>query len=167
MEGARGVATDLRLGASLRRAREVRGLSELQAARATGVRRRRIAAFEHGDATPSDAELSSFARAYMVSVDELIPAGHDFAVVGIDAGSAVRGDEARDALLREYVSMVLQLRGGSGLQPSSLRHDDLRELAAALGGSADAIEAKLVDLLDADPTTARTARVSLFPERDS
>ena len=54
--------------------------------------------------------------------------------------------------------MVRDLRGTSAIPPSSLRHDDLTELGRVLGGTPEAIEARLVELLTTDLPDAQRLR---------
>jgi hypothetical protein len=72
-------------------------------------------------------------------------------------------DAAFDALLREYLSMLLELRQASTIAPVSLRQDDLSELATALGGTPERIEARLVELLGTDAAGASEMRAVLLP----
>ena len=134
------------------------GLSRMQLARKSRLSRRQIAAFEEGTAVPTANELAAIAEACGVDADEIVRPELDVAVVaGVVAKSAdgeVRGQAASDALLREYLSMLLELRKASEIAPVSLRQDDLTELAAALGGTPEAIKARLIELLGADTRDA-------------
>ena len=138
--------------------RREHGLSRMQLARKSGLSRRRIAAFEEGTEVPTATELAAIAGACGVDADELVGPELDVAVVaGVVVGSAngeVRGQAASDALLREYLSMLLELRKASEIAPVSLRQDDLTELATALGGTPEAIKARLIELLGADTRDA-------------
>jgi hypothetical protein len=69
---------------------------------------------------------------------------------GIESTQEVRGREALDTLLREYLAMVVELRSGQTVTPPTLRHEDLVELATALGDTPESIEARLVALLSTD-----------------
>jgi transcriptional regulator with XRE-family HTH domain len=70
---------------------------------------------------------------------------------------------APDALLREYLSMLLELRDTQRISPTSLRQEDLSELAAALGGTPEAIEARLMELLGTDEQEAWQLRTTILP----
>jgi transcriptional regulator with XRE-family HTH domain len=161
--GASESGGSLALGEILRRTRVERGLTGTEAARAAGLRRRHIRDFERGRVAPTDHELAVLAAVYLVPVERLVPPGGRITVVATGTGGEVRGAAALDALLREYVSMVLELRGASSLPATTLRHEDLTELARALGGTPDAIEAKLVELLGADESAAHDVRTAIFP----
>jgi hypothetical protein len=85
-----------------------------------------------------------------VSVFELVPPADGVRVLARDDASVARevgGGDARDALLREYLSMVVELRSGRAVEPPTLRRDDLTELASALGETPEEVEAHLLRLL--------------------
>jgi transcriptional regulator with XRE-family HTH domain len=151
------------VGDQLRRLREVRGLSRRQLARKSGVRRRTIAAIERGRYTPALDELDAIAKAVDVEPETLTPAPVvEFTLVtGADGG--VRGQDAFDALLREYLAMVVDLRSGNHADPDSLRQGDLSQLALALGGTPEAIEARLMQLLGSDEHEASELRAAIAP----
>jgi len=60
----------------------------------------------------------------------------------------LEGDAALDALLEEYVAMLAELRGSTRVPASSLREDDLAELARVVGATPEAIETRLTELLE-------------------
>ena len=66
-----------------------------------------------------------------------------------DESSTDDRNQAMDRLLREYLAMVMELRNAP-VNAMTLRNADLSELALALGGTPDAIEARLRELLRAD-----------------
>jgi transcriptional regulator with XRE-family HTH domain len=154
-------------GDVLRRLRRTNNMSRAQLASAAGLSRKQITAFERGNPSLSDAELGALADALRVEVTSLTPPGCNLAVAaGVLSNGAVgelRGEAAFDALLREYLSMVLELRNGRHAPASSLRQDDLSELARALGGSPEAIEARLIDLLGTDEQEAWQLRATILP----
>ena len=153
-------------GHRLEQVRTRAGLSPAELARSSRVSRRRILALEDGRTVPTDRELGALAQACRVSVFELIPPGLSLSVLGGDPetpGAALRGDAALNALLREYLVMVLELRQGNPVTAPSLRHDDLVELAAALGGTPEAIEHRLVELLGAGADEAHELRTMILP----
>ena len=144
-------------GASLAAARVQAGLSTRKLARATGIDQRRIAALEQSRAEPTDRELGLLAQGCDTTVFALLPPGYGLEVLApVDprrgVASPTAGERALDTLLREYLSMVVELRSGRAVTAPSLRHDDLVELAAALGDTPAAIEARLVALLEAGAT---------------
>ncbi|HEX5585735.1 MAG TPA: helix-turn-helix transcriptional regulator, partial [Acidimicrobiia bacterium] len=141
-------------GRNLAVARRGSGMSVNDLARATGVGRRRVRAIERGSAMPTSLELEALADACGVSVTDLVPPGSNLRLLDRDGrrsgNGALEGELALDALLREYISMVLELRNAERLPASTLREEDLVELARALGGSPEAIEARLIELLGTD-----------------
>jgi hypothetical protein len=91
-------------------------------------------------------------------VFDLLPPGYSLRVLVHDTPDGTRevaGQHALDALLQEYLAMVVEMRAGRPVTAPSLRHEDLVELAASLGDSPESIEARLVALLGADPATPR------------
>ena len=156
------------LGASLAAARVQAGLSTRKLARASGIDHRRIVALEQGEAQPTDRELGLLAQGCDTTVFALLPPGYGLEVLASEGGGGVAGaraagERALDALLREYLSMVVELRAGRPVTAPSLRHDDLVELAAALGDTPAAIEARLVTLLGADAADAPAIRSLILP----
>ena len=153
-------------GDCLEAARREAGLSPRKLAKKCGVPTRRIADLEQGTSVPTDRELGALAQGCGVSVFDLLPPGYSLRVLansGSDGAQELQGREASDALLREYLSMVVELRSGRVVTPPTLRHDDLAELAAALGDSPQAIETRLVELLDADATDASSILSMILP----
>jgi transcriptional regulator with XRE-family HTH domain len=140
----------------LQTARARAGLSPRKLARASGVKARRLADLEAGIDQPTDRELGALAQGCGVSVFDLLPPGYSLRVlVRDDAGAKeVQGRTALDALLREYLQMVLELRSGRAITPPTLRHDDLVELASALGDTPESIEQRLIELLGTEPNAA-------------
>jgi transcriptional regulator with XRE-family HTH domain len=143
--------------------REECGLTRSQLARRSGVSRRRLAAYENGTAEPSPGELAAVAAACGVGADQIAaPAPAPAVVAGIViSGSAerLRGPVASDALLRAYLSMLLELRRTSEIPAASLREADIAELATAIGRTPEAVKARLVELPENDErdTTAALA----------
>lgn len=158
-------------GDELRRLRRSKKLSRTQLASVTGVPRKQISAFEQGKPALSDTELGAIAETLEVEPGALTPPGYNLAVAsGVLANGEVgelRGDAALDALLREYLSMVLELRDARTAPASSLRQDDLSELARALGGTPEAIEARLTELLGTDEQEAWQLRATILPSLGS
>ena len=136
------------LGRRIEAARADHGWTRAQLARRAGISRRDLAAFEQGTSAPTASQLSALAVACDVAPSEL---------------AQPEPDAAFDALLREYLSMLLELRQASTIAPVSLRQDDLSELATALGGTPERIEARLVELLGTDAAGASEMRAVLLP----
>jgi transcriptional regulator with XRE-family HTH domain len=153
-------------GRCLERSRRDADLSQRKLAKKSGVPTRRIADLEQGREVPTDRELGALAQACRISVFDLLPRGYSLRVLAHDETSEsteVAGREAFDALLREYLSMVMELRSGRAVTAPTLRHDDLVELAGALGDSPEAIEARLTALLDAEGLDAPAIRSMILP----
>jgi transcriptional regulator with XRE-family HTH domain len=87
-------------GEHLEAARRARGLSQHDLSRASGLRRRQIAAFERGTAEPSEQEWVALADGLGMPADDLVPPRQRLLVVTTGAGGELRGDAALDALLR-------------------------------------------------------------------
>jgi transcriptional regulator with XRE-family HTH domain len=146
-------------------ARERAGLSVGALADRSRLTRRRITSLERGIDVPTETELGVLAQACDVAIFDLLPPGYSLRVLVDDPTQGrgeASGEAALDALLREYLAMVVELRAGNPVTVPSLRHDDLQELAAALGDTPEAIEARLVALLG-DGNEARTLRAMILP----
>jgi transcriptional regulator with XRE-family HTH domain len=142
--------------ARLRRLREGRGLSRRQLAQAAAVSTRRIFALERATGVaPSADEVVALAHCCNVPICELVPPGSESYLNGSKTSRSAEPDDpaTTDATLRDYLGMLHELRGGGPVTPQSLRHEDLSKLALALGRSPEAVEARLVELLEssADP----------------
>jgi transcriptional regulator with XRE-family HTH domain len=151
-------------GACLRAVRHRADLSKRSVAKRSGIPLRRVSALDAGAEVPTDRELGALAQACQVSVFDLLPSGYSLRLLAQDETSGARevsGTEATDALLREYLSMVVEMRAGRPVTAPTLRHEDLVELAAALGDDPEAIGARLVELLDAE-TADGPALVSMI-----
>ena len=159
-------STDSDFGSFLEAARERAGLSQRKLARASRLSSRRIACLEGGDDVPTEAELGALAHGCNVSVFELLPPGYSLRVLVHDKPEGARevaGAPALEALLQEYLSMVVEMRSGRPVTAPSLRHEDLVELAASLGDTPESIEARLVALLGADTDDAAAIRTMILP----
>ncbi len=153
-------------GERVRRLRGRAGLSRTQLAKRSGMSRRSISMVERGQVEPSPDDLAAVAAACGADVAELAPPpAHDLALLGPGASpvatNPVRGEAAFDALLREYLSMVSELRTNV-FGSDSLRHGDLSELARALGGTPEAIEARLVALMGTSAQEASELRAAIL-----
>jgi len=149
----------------VRQARVRAGMSRAQIARSAGISRRRLIAIEHGVAVPSDVELAAIGAACGVESHALVPPGYRFRAADYAMGpSSIETDGGPDidALLREYLTMIIELRNSERVRAMALRDADLTELARALGGSPDAIEARLRELLGADEQAASELREAIL-----
>gem|GEM_PF-2585973 len=158
------------VGRQLRQVRRRQGLSRSDVARSAGLTRRELAAYERGRMVIPESDLWCLAGSCGVDVDELLPEREPLKV-GSGLSSLAMGDSIRrlrdpqgpDGLLREYLSMVYELRN---LPPGSrvpLREPDLVALAEALGGTPEAIEARLVELIGASHEEAARLRAMILP----
>jgi transcriptional regulator with XRE-family HTH domain len=158
-------------GARLEEVRREQRLSRRRLAAACKLSPRRLRAFEKGEAAPTEPELDRLARCLDVEVVTLWRSDDGPTVAaGMAADVTVgdlRGEAASDALLCEYLMMVRELRGSQvDTDAPALRQDDLSELADALGGSPEAIEARLKDLLTTNDADARALRSLILPSLD-
>jgi transcriptional regulator with XRE-family HTH domain len=162
------MAPDLERTASgplLETARNRAGLSVRQLARATGISRTRIDELESGADQATERELGLLAQGCKCAVFDLLPPAHDVGVLVHDESglAPARGERAFESLLREYLAMVVEMRSGANVTAPSLRHDDLLELAAALGDTPEAIEQRLAALLGSDAGEASGIRSMILP----
>jgi transcriptional regulator with XRE-family HTH domain len=170
MHEPESVAPPEELGRRVRELRSRSGLTRRALAKRSGLPISAIAGVERGRGEVSSDDLAKIAAACGAGPDDLdvAPSASDLSLVSHDAqghgaGTEIRGDAAFEALLREYLSMVLELRSNQNRTPDSLRHEDLTELARALGGSAEAIEARLVELLGSGEQEAWELRMAILP----
>jgi len=158
------------LGRHLKQIRRKQGLSRAEVARSAGLTRRELGAYERGSVDVPESDLWCLAGSCGVDVSELLP-DRDPLHVSSDLSSLAVGDSIRhlrgptepDGLLREYLSMIYELRN---LPPGSrvpLREPDLMTLADALGGTPDAIEQKLTELIGASREEAARLRAMILP----
>jgi transcriptional regulator with XRE-family HTH domain len=158
------------LGRHLKQIRRKQGLSRAEVARSAGLTRRELGAYERGSVDVPESDLWCLAGSCGVDVSELLPS-RDPLHVSSDLSSLAVGDSIRhlrgptepDGLLREYLSMIYELRN---LPPGSrvpLREPDLMTLADALGGTPDAIEQKLTELIGASREEAARLRAMILP----
>jgi len=156
---------DAALGSRIHDARVSAGLTVRQLARRSGVSRRKLTAIEAGRQVVSAGEYEALAAACDVHPNQPLTSGNGFKPVRSDPdrSGGVCGEPALDALLREYISMVVELRNTTVEQLKSLRAEDLDELALALGGTPDIIEARIVELLHTTPNETRAVRAAILP----
>jgi transcriptional regulator with XRE-family HTH domain len=151
------------VGERIQELRTGQGLSRGRLAKRTGLRRSTLVAIERGSRAPTPDELGAIAGACGVATDLRTPTTVEFALATGAAAEPVRGEAASDALLREYLEMVVELRSGRSATPDSLRQGDLSELAQALGGTPAEIEARLMQLLGSDAREASQIRAAITP----
>ena len=157
-------------GRQLRQVRRKQGLSRTEVARSAGLTRRELAAYERGRIVIPESDLWCLAGSCGVDVDELLP-GREPLKVGSGLSSLAMGDSIRrlrdpaatDGLLREYLSMVYELRNLPLGSRVPLREPDLVALADALGGTPAAIEGRLVELIGASQDEAARLRAMILP----
>ena len=158
------------VGRNLRQVRKQQGLSRSAVARSAGLTRRELVAYERGRVAVPESDLWCLAGSCGVDVGELLPSrdplqiSSDLSTIGIgDTVRRLRNPGEPDGLLREYLSMIYELRN---LPPGSrvpLRNSDLAALADALGGTPENIERRLVELIGASPAEAARLRAMILP----
>ncbi len=160
------------VGRHLRAVRKSKGLSRAEVARSAGLTRRELAAYERGRSPVPDSDLWCLAGSCGVDVGDLLPT-RDRLGVGSDLGALTVGESVRrlrpgtdaDGVLREYLAMLYELRNlPPGTKPP-MREEDLATLADALGGTPEAIEARLHDLIGASREEAARLRGLILPPR--
>jgi transcriptional regulator with XRE-family HTH domain len=155
------------VGSRVREARLQAGLTPRALARRSGLTKRTLMAIESGRGALSDEARTMIATACAVDVGDLSPREHrQIPAVPDDPATASgdrRGDVGLDALLREYLAMVVEMRNTTSIPLSSLRAEDLDELARALGGTPQAIEARIAELLGSTPGEAAETRNAILP----
>ena len=165
-----GVRSPKHVGRQLRHVRRKQGLSRAEVARSAGLTRRELAAYERGRVEIPDSDLWCLAGSCGVDVAELLPQRNELRIDS-DLSSLAIGDSIRhlrepaepDGLLREYLAMIYELRN---LPPDSaipLRESDLSTLADALGGTPEAIESRLVELIGVNRDEAARLRSMIAP----
>jgi transcriptional regulator with XRE-family HTH domain len=132
--------------------REGAGLGRREAARRLGVTARHLRAWERGrGGIPKDVR-TGMASLYGLPLTDLVPARPDVASDGdgmITIGSvafSVRG--ATDNSLREFLDGVRSQRKLAGDAEVAIRADEAVVLAGVLGGTPEAIVARIRQLLD-------------------
>ncbi|HZP29666.1 MAG TPA: helix-turn-helix domain-containing protein [Acidimicrobiia bacterium] len=158
------------LGRQLRQVRKQKGLSRSEVARSAGLTRRELAAYERGKVAVPESDLWCLAGSCGVDVGELLPNRDPLQITSdlssLTVGNSIRhlrATQERDGVLREYLSMIYELRN---LPPGSrvpLREADLATLADALGGTPDLIEQRLMELIGASREEAARLRAMILP----
>jgi transcriptional regulator with XRE-family HTH domain len=123
------------------------GRSRADLARASGMDPRRLEALESGRAAPSEVELRALAAACDVHYGEFIPPGYHLtlAIGAVLAAGRATSDRDRDALIRKYVATVMELRR-SPVKLTSIRREDIEELARVLGTTPEDVTERLARL---------------------
>lgn len=164
------VPSPKQVGRHLKAVRRSKGLSRAEVARSAGLTRRELAAYERGRVVVSETDLWCLAGSCGVDVGELLP-DRDPLHVAPDLGSLAVGDTVRrlrqpgepDGLLREYSSMINELRDLPPGHRIPLRDEDLAALADALGGTPEVIEQRLVELVGTTREDASRLRAMIAP----
>jgi len=157
------------VGRQLRHVRRKQGLSRTEVARSAGLTRRELAAYERGRVEIPESDLWCLAGSCGVDVDELLPRRHELRIDSTLSTLAI-GDSIRhlrspaepDGMLREYLAMIYELRNLAPGSTVPLREADLATLADALGGSPEAIEARLVEVVGANREEAARLRAMIL-----
>jgi transcriptional regulator with XRE-family HTH domain len=162
-------------GHTLRRARELAGMSDRAAARSLGIRRSRLRDWESGALTPDADELARAIDLYSADLNQIWP-DREPLVSPHEPGVLVVGDERIDlsdatlgpdgdttidnrVVLSRYLAAVRRQRRLDRNDPVELRANDIATLATVLDLEDTALESELADLLDLTPAGARwTAR---------
>jgi transcriptional regulator with XRE-family HTH domain len=157
------------VGRTLRQVRKQQGLSRSVVARSAGLTRRELSAYERGRVEVPESDLWCLAGSCGVEVGELLPRREPLRINGdltaIGVGDTVRRlrAPAPDGLVHEYLAMIYELRNLPAGSRIPLRQPDLVALAEALGGTPEAIERRLVDLIGASPNEAARLRAMILP----
>ena len=158
------------VGRHLRQVRKQQGLSRSVVARSAGLTRRELAAYERGRLEVPESDLWCLAGSCGVDVSDLLPrreALHispDLSTIGVgDTVRRLREPSEPDELLREYLSMIYELRNLAPGSPIPLRQTDLAALADALGGTPDNIEKRLMQVVGVSRDEAAHLRSMILP----
>src|SRR5262249_26805014 len=165
-------ATASEVGRHLRTVRKAQGLSRAEVARSAGLTRRELAAYERGRIPVPDSDLWCLAGSCGVDVSELLPS-RDKLIANSDLGSLTVGDSvarlragaSSDGLLRESLEMTYELRNLPPGPGPPMREEDLAALADTLGGTPEAIEARLHELIGVPREEAARLRAMILPPR--
>jgi transcriptional regulator with XRE-family HTH domain len=160
------------VGRQLRNVRRKQGLTRAEVARSAGLTRRELAAYERGRVEIPESDLWCLAGSCGVDVAELLPQRDELRIDSSISTLAI-GDSIRhlrtidepDGMLRQYLAMIYELRNLPPDATVPLREADLATLADALGGTPEAIEARLADVIGADRDEAARLRAMILPPR--
>lgn len=148
-----------RVGDRLRAIRLQKGLSlhDVEEASAKEFKASVLGAYERGERSISVPRLQRLAGFYGVPVDQLLPRIEDQPIV-LDGPRATEGGVRIDLLklkdmrtpetdvIGRYVNMIQMARGDFNGKVLTVRHDDVRTLAAVFELTAEALTARLDDL---------------------
>jgi transcriptional regulator with XRE-family HTH domain len=158
------------IGRHLRQVRKQQGLSRTVVARSAGLTRRELAAYERGRSEVPESDLWCLAGSCGVDVSDLLPRrdplhiAADHSAIGVgDTVRRLRNPAEPDDMLREYLSMIYELRRVPPGAPIPLRQPDLDALADALGGTPESIEARLMQLAGVSHEEAVRLRTMILP----
>jgi transcriptional regulator with XRE-family HTH domain len=159
------------IGRHLRSVRKAKGLSRSEVARSAGLTRRELAAYERGRTAVPDSDLWCLAGSCAVDVSELLPEREgaaddpDLAPTVADHTGGPGTDHEPGDLLPEQLALIDALHAPPSGSPVPLPEADRGALADALGGTPDAIEARLGELIGASRDEAARLRAIIAPSR--
>lgn len=161
----------IRVAELLRTVRIGAGVSDRDAARALGIRTRRLRRWEEGEEIPSDSELEAFAGVCGRVVDELFPQRDRMEFdprsllmrVGEQVVSIVEPDN--EVVLTTYLRLVREQRGLKPENPVQLRRTDVDLLASVLDLHDMSLEDRLVSQLGMTPQAAAELRYKMIRRR--
>jgi len=157
-------------GHALQRLRELSGMSERRAARAIGVPRKELRAWEQHTLTPDADEISRAVNVYGHDLRDVIATrrpltdperpgvllvGDEEIVVAEHLEPAVSPHDANIAVLRSYLAAVRRQRRVADGDVVELRADDLSSLAIELDLADEQLQGLLARLLDLTPAGAQ------------
>jgi transcriptional regulator with XRE-family HTH domain len=151
------------VGDRLRAIRRQKGLSlhDVEARSKQEFKASVLGAYERGERAISVSRLIRLAELYRVPADQLLPRGAHDVDVEIDLTTANEGavegftidlvrlheiDDADAAVIARYAATIQLQRQDFNGQMLTIRHDDLRVLAAVIGRSPDDLGARLDQL---------------------
>ena len=149
--------------------REAAGLGAREAADRLGVSPRQLRAWERGEPGIPRAVRTAMAALYGLPLTDLVPPRADVAFDGggtISIGSvsfSVRG--ATDSSLREFLTAVRSQRNLAGDTEVPVRADEAVVLAGVLGGTPEAIVARIRQLLDVTDDEAQELSAWIWRRR--
>ena len=161
----------IRVAELLRTVRIGAGVSDRDAARALGIRTRRLRRWEQGEEIPSDDELEAFAGVCGRTVEDLFPQRDRMEFdprsllmrVGEQVVSIV--DPDNEVVLTTYLRLVREQRGLKPQDPVQLRRTDVDLLASVLDLHDMSLEDRLVSQLGMTPQAAAELRFKMIRRR--
>ena len=158
-------ASAQRLGAALRMARRGAGIGRRDAAARIGLQPSELRDYERGSVAVPEDVVDRLAGEYGCDAATLLPSRTTVVVepgylhVG-GSTATLRSDGSHpDEVLKGYLGLLYELRSKKPGTRIPLRDHDLDALADALGGTSDAIEMRLIELMHVsrDEAAALTA----------